>query len=124
MNGINVLDILKQFPVCEAGLTITTLNDAIRKEIEPMVWATAKIMVRSLFTVGHDDVILDATNTTNERRSEWESSDWNIKYYVFSPDVELSKKRAIDSGQEYLIPVIEKMNEEFEFPYIMDFIFA
>ena len=30
-----MLSLFKQFPVCEAGLTITTLNDAIRKEIEP-----------------------------------------------------------------------------------------
>lgn len=29
------IDLFKQFPVCETGLTITTLNDAIRKEIEP-----------------------------------------------------------------------------------------
>ncbi|MBA3028287.1 MAG: radical SAM protein [Desulfobacteraceae bacterium] len=29
------LDLLEQFPVCETGLTITTLNDAVRKEIEP-----------------------------------------------------------------------------------------
>lgn len=29
------IDILKQFEVCEAGLTITTLDDTVRKEIEP-----------------------------------------------------------------------------------------
>jgi DNA repair photolyase len=32
---IRDIDLLKQFPVCEVGITITTLNDAIRKEIEP-----------------------------------------------------------------------------------------
>lgn len=29
------IDILKQFESCEAGLTITTLDDKVRKEIEP-----------------------------------------------------------------------------------------
>jgi DNA repair photolyase len=29
------IDLLKQFPICEAGITITTLDDTIRKEIEP-----------------------------------------------------------------------------------------
>ena len=29
------IDFLKQFPLCEAGLTITTLDDGVRKEIEP-----------------------------------------------------------------------------------------
>jgi DNA repair photolyase len=32
---IRDIDLFKQFPICETGLTITTLNDAIRKEIEP-----------------------------------------------------------------------------------------
>jgi len=29
------IDLLKQFPICEAGITITTLDDSTRKEIEP-----------------------------------------------------------------------------------------
>jgi len=29
------IDLFKQFPVCETGLTITALNDSIRKEVEP-----------------------------------------------------------------------------------------
>jgi len=29
------IDLLKQFNVCEAGLTITTIDDAVRKEVEP-----------------------------------------------------------------------------------------
>lgn len=32
---IKDIDLFKQFPMCETGLTITTLNDSIRKEIEP-----------------------------------------------------------------------------------------
>lgn len=37
---------------------------------EPFVWATAQIMVRTLLKQGHD-VIVDATNTTIERRKMW-----------------------------------------------------
>lgn len=38
---------------------------------EPFVWATAKLMVRSLFGAAHRKVIVDATNCTRKRRDEW-----------------------------------------------------
>ncbi|MFC1819485.1 radical SAM protein [Thermodesulfobacteriota bacterium] len=39
---IRDIDLLNKFPVCEAGLTVTTLNDAIRKEIEPLTASVQK----------------------------------------------------------------------------------
>jgi DNA repair photolyase len=36
------IDLFKQFPVCETGLSITTLNDSYRKEIEPYTSSVQK----------------------------------------------------------------------------------
>ncbi len=46
------------------------------------VWATAHLMVESLLQAGHKDVIVDATNHTNHRRSEWTSEEWSVKLHV------------------------------------------
>lgn len=79
---------------------------------EPFVWAIAKVMVRALFTAGHDIVVLDATNTNKLRRKEWVCSDWETKYKLFNTSKEDCIYRAHD--REYLIPVIENMAEKWE----------
>lgn len=94
-----------------------------RSTVEPLIWATAKILLRSLFLAGHNDVILDATNTTAERRAEWETGEWNVKYYVFNTPVDVCKKRAVMTAQDYLLDVIDKMNSEFTIPTDGDVLF-
>ena len=83
-------------------------------EAEPIVWMTAKYMVRALFLAGHESVILDATNTTRSRRDEWKSSLWNREVMLFDTPEDECIRRAKDGGREDLIPIIEKMNEGFE----------
>lgn len=78
-------------------------------QAEPLVWATAKTMVRALFLAGHSTVILDATNLTEARRDEWRSRDWELRYKVFPADADTCKARALTSGRPYLIPVIDRM---------------
>lgn len=77
---------------------------------EPLVWAHAKLMVRSLFLAGHHTVILDATNTTRERRDEWKSDLYRRVYTKVPTDKEECIRRAIDTGQESLVSVIEHMD--------------
>ena len=81
---------------------------------EPFVWATAMLMVRSLFLAGHDMVILDATNTTQKRRDFWKSDEWELKFKLFNTSKEVCIERAKKDGMEDLIPVIERMDKEFE----------
>ncbi len=83
-------------------------------ESEPMVWAIAKYMVRSLFLAGHDTVILDATNTTLKRRTEWKSSHWKILINHITTSASTCKERAIATGRDDLIPVIDRMAAAFE----------
>jgi predicted kinase len=80
-----------------------------RENIEPLIWAQAKIMVESLFKAGHDHVTLDACNHTEERRRIWHSEKWAIKYHLLQTSKEVCVQRAVESDQKYLIPVIERM---------------
>ena len=84
---------------------------------EPFVWATAYVMVDALFRAGHHTVIVNATNTTVKRRSAWVDKfypDVEIEYKVFDVGPDTCIQRAIDTGQEDLIPVIKRMAEEWD----------
>jgi len=83
---------------------------------EPYVWAIAKTMVKALFLCGHDTVILDATNTTKARRDEWESSKWRVKFVHQSATIGECMKRARSAGDDEIIPIIIKMDDELEIP--------
>jgi predicted kinase len=85
-----------------------------RAEAEPMVWAVAKLMVAALFEAGHDQVILDATNTTRARRDDWEDKRWHRIYMPFDTPKEVCAERAIATGKPDLLPVIERMAAAFE----------
>lgn len=85
-------------------------------EAEPLVWATAKIMVRALFLSGHDIVVLDTTNTTDDRRAEWSSMDWATEFHLISTGVELCCLRAKEAGDHVMINIIDKMNAKLTMP--------
>lgn len=81
---------------------------------EPSVWITAKVMVRALFMAGHDTVILDATNTTRERRDEWKSNEWESRFKVIDTDWDTCLERARQEGNEEIVGVIERMAGQYE----------
>lgn len=83
---------------------------------EPFVWAIAKTMVRALFLSGHDNVILDATNTSKKRRDEWKSKTWKREFVICATPVDECKMRAVQTGREDLLPVIDRMSAEYEEP--------
>jgi predicted kinase len=85
-------------------------------EAEPFVWATVKAMVKALFLAGHRYVILDSTNTTRKRRDEWQSRDWQTFFKVIDTPKEVCLERATTEGDSEIIPVIERMAEQFELP--------
>jgi len=84
------------------------------KAAEPFVWAIAKTMVKALFLAGHDKVVLDATNTTRKRRDEWRDGDWAVRVHEFTASIDLCIQRAKSSNRDDLIPVIERMFENYE----------
>lgn len=88
-------------------------------EAEPMVWTLAKYMVAALFEAGHDAVVLDATNTTVKRREEWVDKRWVRNFALIGTSKEECIARANANEDAYIIPIIEKMAEQFE-PYTDD----
>lgn len=83
-------------------------------EAEPYVWAIAKTMVRALFLAGHKIVILDATNGTRKRRDEWQSKEWKTYFKVIDTPANVCLDRARAEGDEYIMPVIERMAVQHE----------
>lgn len=79
-------------------------------QAEPLVWATAKVMVRSLFYAGHNVVILDATNTSRQRRNDWIDPEWNRVFQIFHTPKEECIRRATEGMRPDLISVIERMD--------------
>lgn len=82
---------------------------------EPMVWAIAQVMVRSLFYAGHNTVIVDATNVSKKRRDFWASDNWEIEYVVIPTLAAECIQRAKAENDLEIIPIIEKMADEYDF---------
>lgn len=85
-------------------------------EAEPMVWVIAKYMVKALFLAGHDRVILDATNTTRDRRDEWTDKFWIKVFKVFDTTPDVCIERAKNTDKPYLVEVIRRMYEVYKSP--------
>jgi predicted kinase len=85
-------------------------------QAEYLVWPLAKLMAKALFKAGHDVVILDACNITEKRRAEWLSDEWECNYWIIDSSKEECIKRAIEDGKPELVPVIERMAENAEWP--------
>lgn len=87
-------------------------------ESENFVWSIAYLMAKALFIAGHDQIIIDATNTTDKRRKIWinEFPSYKIIYKLFDTSKEVCIKRAKECDRLDLIPIIEKMSENYEKP--------
>ncbi len=103
----------KGYPiVCPDAVRLALHGGVFLPDAEKMVWAVAHYMVKALFFAGHHTVILDATNTTRERRSEWKSVRWRRRYKVMGISREECLSRAVDRPD--LHSVIERMAAQFQ----------
>jgi predicted kinase len=82
---------------------------------ELFVWATAYTMVEALFRAGHGRVIVDACNVTLKRRDPWMRK-YECDFRVFLTRPEVCIERAVDAGDTEIVPVIERMAEEWDYP--------
>lgn len=81
---------------------------------EPLVWAIAKVMVRSLFLAGHETVVLDATNVTRKRRDEWVDPAWDRMFVLVDTPARICHERACQEGDRDLVAVIARQAAAFE----------
>lgn len=100
--------------VCPDAIRWAVYGQRYWQEGEPLVWATAKVMVRALFYAGHRVVILDATNTTRKRRDEWHDEGWETRFKVLDvPALECVARAEADDDFD-IIPVIRRMADAWE----------
>jgi len=83
-------------------------------EAEPMVKAMSLYMIKALFEAGHDTVICDETNYSWAARNALKDPKWETQYYVVETSPDTCKQRAIQTGQEDLIPIIDEMYNRYE----------
>jgi predicted kinase len=102
--------------VCPDSIRYAIHGDIKNHTQEPKVWEIVKIMVKALFHSGSSTIILDATSVDDRSRKSWISEDWEIRYKIFNTPKEVCIQRALDNGQEYLVPVIERVSERLTFP--------
>ena len=81
---------------------------------EPMIWTITAYMVQALFLAGHDQIVLDATNITKERRARFKSKDWTRLYKLMTATEHECLLRCDLLNDEYIKPVIRDMAAAFE----------
>lgn len=106
------------FPVVNPdSIRLVLHGETFIQSFEPAVWTLARQMVEALFVSGHNTVILDATNISRKNRDEWDDTK---KWVTYIKWVKTTKKvcinRAISGFREDLVPVIERMADNFEAP--------
>lgn len=102
--------------VCPDSVRLALHGQPFYAPAEPVVWAVVRLMVSALFKAGHRCIILDATNTTQHRRNEWRSSEWRCGYVCFKTEKDVCIERARTLQQPDLIPIIERMAANLEWP--------
>lgn len=105
--------------VCPDQIRFALHNQRYEPLAEPMVWAMAKIFVRSLFLAGHKYVILDACNTTSERRDAWTDVAWTRSYVVCDISKVACMLRAQEHNDNEIMPIIDRMSTYLEFDGIL-----
>lgn len=98
------------------SIRLVLTGQRVVQQAEPMVWTMARYMVEALFLAGHHTVILDATNINKKYRDQWRSPNWNIRMKIIPTSPDVCKQRAIATGQDDLLPVIDRMYAELMTP--------
>ena len=101
--------------VCPDSIRLAATGQRYQQETEDLIWAIAKIFVRSLFFAGHETVIFVACNNTKKRRDFWIDKLWKRTYIVLDISAECCIARAQKAEDQEIVPIIERMAEAQEF---------
>jgi predicted kinase len=96
------------------SIRLALQGQAFHAPAEPMVWAIAHTMVRSLFLAGHKVVVLDACNNTRKSRDAWKSEEWQTAFYHIPTLPRTCMERAEKGSRFDLIDVINRMARNYE----------
>ena len=84
------------------------------KSAEPMIWVICTLMVSALFKAGNTSVIVDNCHVKRKYRDQWQSDKWQTWFKHIDTNWETCMGRARIEKDEEIIPIIEKMANEFE----------
>lgn len=88
------------------------------EQAKPMVWTIGAVMAEALLWAGHDTVVVDEWNVTEAQRDRWrqvaDHAVAEIEFKVFAASPEECKRRAEALGDERIIPVINRMADEWD----------
>ena len=101
--------------VCPDAVRMVLHGQRFSSAAEPLVWLFVDYMIRALFAVGHSRVVLDATNNTARRRARWVRPQfWDTEFVVMDVPTSTCVHRAKVAGDDAIIPVIERMANQYE----------
>lgn len=100
--------------VCPDSIRMALYNQPYIVSAEDFVWASARLMVRSLFLTGFDTVVLDSTGIKRSNRESWRKGNWKVLCQEFLTSEEDCINRAVLTDRFDLIPVIKRMAQEYE----------
>jgi predicted kinase len=94
------------------------------EQAEPMVWNIGAIMLEALLLAGHDRVVVDECNVTEVQRDRWRQVGQRLgagmTFKAFAASPEECKQRAEALGDERIIPVIDRMADEWDLPICVE----
>lgn len=102
--------------VCPDSIRLAIHGYRFIKSAENYVWTVARTMVDALFHAGHNMVIVDACSISKSHRYRWFSSSWTTRLALFDVSPQTCKFRAIQLGDQIILPFIEQMSNEWEEP--------
>ena len=111
-----VAKLLKIPIVSKDAIRLSVHGTSFRAEMESYVHGLCDLMVASLFNAGHKRVLVDECHVSLTSRERWVEIGYTVKLIYAETGLEECIKRAIASGQDYLVPVIKRMNRNFDRP--------
>ena len=94
--------------IVSADAVRLSFGHRFNKDVEHLVWSTVETMVKTYLLMEYD-VLLDETNTTQQRIKQIFRWDKNAQWAYISTDVATCMSRAVETEQSDLIPIIERM---------------
>jgi len=115
-----IQDIYGNVPiVSKDSIRLALHGQPFLEALEPEVHQIAKVMLKALLYSGHRQVIIDECHTRDAyvRAIADEHPTCIIKEWVIPTPPDICIQRAIDCGQDYLLPVITSMAAQAEFGF-------
>ena len=89
-------------------------GETFLKSAEPMVWVICTLMVNALFKAGNTRVIVDNCHVKRRYRDQWQSDKWVTWFKHIDADRQTCLYRAEKEKDTVIMPIIDKMADEFE----------